>query len=91
MHEEFTHCLNNLDDAEVRNRALGVLRLLSELYMNFAVLPDSSKLHIFALAVLEMMEKLLQKDKSLDTVKCVCQLLKVSILTCLIHYHHCRF
>lgn len=79
MHEEFTHCLNQLDDAQVRSRSLGVLRLLSELYMNFAVLPDNSKLYIFALAVLELMEKLIQKDKSVETVKCICQLLKVML------------
>ncbi|CAL8109911.1 unnamed protein product [Orchesella dallaii] len=77
MQEEFTHCLNNLNDPNVRERSLGMLRLLSELYMNFSVLPGQSKLQIFALAVLELMQKLIAADQSLDTVKCVCQLLKL--------------
>ncbi|ODN04764.1 Polyadenylate-binding protein-interacting protein 1 [Orchesella cincta] len=68
MQEEFTHCLNNLDDPSVRERSLGMLRLLSELYMNFSVLPGQSKLQIFALAVLELMQKLLSKDHSLDVL-----------------------
>lgn len=77
MREEFTHCLNSLDDADVRCRSIGVLRLLSELFMNFSVLPDNSKLNIVGLAVLELMQKLIQKDKSVEIVKSVCQLLKV--------------
>jgi len=77
MKEEFDHCLNNVCDPDVRLRSVGVLRLLSELYMNFAAPTDSAKLKIFGLAVLELMQKLLQNDNSLQTVRCVCQNLKL--------------